>query len=388
MVKKFLLRNVAMLLCLAMLITSTAKTTYGFIIVQSDPLVNTFVPTILPDEEGSVAVDIEKEVVGDYSGSKEFSFEIKDTTEGEKHLSQGVMIKTGENGEVASYVLEYGAEHVGKTFSYAVTEVNTGIENMEYSQDTHTFTVSVSREEGTGNVKATASSETVFKFVNKYSKPSTEVTPVEIPVNVTKTFEKDFEYTTLSGFEFVLENSSHSKIGEAVVTNENGFASFVTPIKITEAGTFEYIVSETDGGINGMDYADPQTITVTADVKNNEVVITSVNVAGEEVSDFSNGINLTFINKYEKPPVPTTSVKIDVSTTIRNNVPGTPLEDFEFVLKNSDGSGMPVSEFSDENGKASFVINGITAPAQGETKVLELDIIQYKDGRYPELVYD
>ncbi len=382
MVKKFLLRNVAMLLCLAMLITSTAKTTYGFIIVQSDPLVNTFVPTILPDEEVSVTFGIKKEVQnqnGGNIGPKDFVFGVSDITDSERTEIIAGNLFTDENGNTG-FEIKYRKEDIGKTFTYKISEEKPAMEGMTYADD-QTFTVAVTAD-GAGNIIATPSANQ-FTFVNTYIKPDTTIVPAPFTVNITKTVSGD-SYSA-EGFEFTVKNESGAVLGTAT-TDSEGKASVA--FEISEAGTFEYIVSETDGGINGMDYADPQTITVTADVKNNKVVITSVNVAGEEVSDFSNGINLTFINKYEKPPVPTTSVKIDVSTTIKNNVPGTPLEDFEFVLKNSDGSGMPVSEFSDENGKASFVINGITAPAQGETKVLELDIIQYKDGRYPELVYD
>ena len=370
MVKKFLLRNVAMLLCLAMLITSTAKTTYGFIIVQSDPLVNTFVPTILPDEEVSVTFGIKKEVQnqnGGNIGPKDFVFGVSDITDSERTEIIAGNLVTDENGNTG-FEIKYRKEDIGKTFTYKISEEKPAMEGMTYADD-QTFTVAVTAD-GAGNIIATPSTNQ-FTFVNTYTKPDTTIVPAPFTVNITKTVSGD-SYSA-EGFEFTVKNESGAVLGTAT-TDSEGKASVA--FEISEAGDFVFTVSETVKDIDGMTFAGNQSVSVKAKVEDGKIVL------DKETEE------LGFTNRYEKPPVPTTSVKIDVSTTIKNNVPGTPLEDFEFVLKNSDGSGMPVSEFSDENGKASFVINGITAPAQGETKVLELDIIQYKDGRYPELVYD
>ena len=120
MVKKFLLRNVAMLLCLAMLITSTAKTTYGFIIVKSDPLVNNFVPTILPEEEGTATFFIKKTVDNKNGGSvgpKDFVFKVTDVTNPELVEIVAENLVTDENGNVTMITVDHQVFFTGSTLA-------------------------------------------------------------------------------------------------------------------------------------------------------------------------------------------------------------------------------------------------------------------------------
>lgn len=370
MVKKFLLRNVAMLLCLAMLITSTAKTTYGFIIVKSDPLVNNFVPTLLPEEEGTATFFIKKTVDNKNGGSvgpKDFVFKVTDVTNPELVEIVAENLVTDENGNTG-FEIKYGEEDIGKTFTYNVAEEKPAMEGMAYAAD-QSFTVAVTAD-SEGKIVITPSAKE-FIFVNEYTKPETTILPATFSIDIKKTVSGD-SYSA-ENFEFTVKNESGAVLGTAT-TDSEGKASVA--FEVSEAGDFEFTVSETKKDISGMTFAEDKTVAVKATVAEGKIVLDKEST------------ELEFVNTYKKPPVPTTSVKIDVSTIIKNNVPGTPLEDFEFVLKNGDGSGMPVSEFSDEKGKASFVINGITAPAQGESKIFEFEMIQYKDERYPELVYD
>ena len=96
-----------------------------------------------------------------------FRFVMTDRTGRTQYAVSGV---TGSAG----FVLNYSEEDVGKTFVYTVTEVDTGIEGMEYSKMVYTIWVTITLDEESNELVAQVSvngvpmSPAVLTFVNTY----------------------------------------------------------------------------------------------------------------------------------------------------------------------------------------------------------------------------
>lgn len=98
---------------------------------------NVYVPK---PEDISINVSVDKTVVNKGSesiGPEGFQFQLEDTTSGEK-----LTVKTDKDGK-AIFRLVYTEEDAGKTYTYKVTELNGGKENVTYSTKSYTITVSV-----------------------------------------------------------------------------------------------------------------------------------------------------------------------------------------------------------------------------------------------------
>ena len=109
---------------------------------------------------------------------------LKDFTFVMTHGDAAVEVKSDENGK-AGFQVTFGAEDIGKTFEFKVSEKKGNTAGMTYDTTVHTVTVKVSQNADgslalTINDKATDSVS--LTFTNTYEKPGTPVTGDNFPL--------------------------------------------------------------------------------------------------------------------------------------------------------------------------------------------------------------
>ena len=214
-------------------------------------------------------------------------------------------------------------------YKFRVTEVAGELDNLDYDKTVKTFNVTVTDADmdgsleiadvtGKQNTTVTHNEEdntyAIFVVFNNTFIPDPDDITVGFDVNKTVTNNKIFdesgveieadEWTTLNGFEFVLESIVTE--GEAVapikvVTDEEGKARFELNYTIDDVGVHEYKLYETVGDAEGMSYSQAVysiTVTVTHDETEN-VLVPEIKVNGEAVEENV----FEFVNVFT-PPMP------------------------------------------------------------------------------------
>ncbi len=241
-------------------------------------------------DDVSVTIDIDKTVnnVGDKEIGKEgFEFIL---SENDDVIAEAV---SDENGK-AKFDLTFTCEDIGKTFTYTVTEKNTGLENVTYDETVYTYVISISVDEN-NNLVATVTKDgetenLVAEFTNVYTYYNPEDISVTIDVNKTVDNNGDKEIGK-DGFEFILSEND-DVIAEAV-SDENGKAKFDLTFTYEDIGkTFTYTVTEKNTGISGVTYDETvytYVISISVDENNNLVATVTKNGETENlVSEFTN----------------------------------------------------------------------------------------------------
>ncbi len=120
----------------------------------------------------TVDIDIIKTVVNKGSnkiGPEDFEFLLKALADG----VEGITVKSNENGK-AKFTLTFTENDIGKTFSYKLTEVNSGKANVTYSTAEYAITIVITLDEASNALVATVTmneaetAEPVAKFENIY----------------------------------------------------------------------------------------------------------------------------------------------------------------------------------------------------------------------------
>ncbi len=120
----------------------------------------------------TVDIDIIKTVVNkgsDKIGPEGFEFLLKALADG----VEGIIVKSDENGK-AKFTLTFTEDDIGKTFSYKLTEVNSGKANVTYSTAEYAITITIALNEETNTLVATMTmneaetAEPVVAFENIY----------------------------------------------------------------------------------------------------------------------------------------------------------------------------------------------------------------------------
>ena len=75
-------------------------------------------------------------------GLKDFQFSLQGVDDKGAASGKALTVKTDANGD-AKFTLSYSEEDIGKTFTYTLTETDTGIKDMVYSTDSYTITIAV-----------------------------------------------------------------------------------------------------------------------------------------------------------------------------------------------------------------------------------------------------
>ena len=120
----------------------------------------------------TVDINIVKTVVnkGTETMSPEgFEFLLEDL----ENAENGLTVSSDADGK-AKFTLSFTEEDIGRSFSYKLTEINGGIENVTYSTEEYTITVSVALDDESNTLKANvtvnnkATKEPVASFENIY----------------------------------------------------------------------------------------------------------------------------------------------------------------------------------------------------------------------------
>ena len=128
-------------LLLLLTVAVAVPSTLAYIVVQSPSLVNTFSAPYFPPEDTSVQLRVHKTVscIGtECIGPEGFSFVLKNVANAET-----ITMTTGVDG-YASVTLPFSDADVGKTYTYHLTEINDGRENVTYSTAAHVIVIALS----------------------------------------------------------------------------------------------------------------------------------------------------------------------------------------------------------------------------------------------------
>lgn len=264
----------------------------------SDIVINTdgnvvFENTTREFDDITVEIDINKTV--DNNGDKEIGkdgFEFILSENGDS-IAEAV---SDENGK-AKFELTFSADDIGKTFTYTVSEKNTGLENVTYDETVYTYVIAIDVDESY-NLVATVTKDgntesLTAEFTNVYTYYNPDDISVVIDVNKTVNNSGNKEIGA-DGFEFVL--SENGNVITEVISDENGKAKLELTFTYEDIGkTFTYTVNEKNTGISGVTYDETvYTYVISIDVDDNNNLVATVtkdgrteNLVAEFVNDYT-----------------------------------------------------------------------------------------------------
>jgi len=271
-----------------------------------------------------------------------FSFVVKDADE--------EIVATGTNEADGTIVFdEIGFTKPG-TYTYTVSELNSGAGGIAYDEIEYTVTVEV-EDKGDGTLSATVNyPESGLVFNNKYTTDSISVTLEGTKNLAGKELTDDM-------FSFAVYDEN----GEIVSTGTNKADGSITfsEIILPSAGSYNYTVSEVDGGAGGIIY-DGTEYAITVEVEDN-----GDGTLGATVNSPESG--LVFNNEY-------TTDSAAVSFMGSKNLTGKSLEAgmFSFVVKDVDEE-IVATGTNEADGTIVFGEIGFTNPGTYTYTVSELD---------------
>ena len=135
------------------------------------------------------------------------------------------------------------------TYEYTITEVNDGVDGVSYDTTAHKAVVTVSKAQGTNKLSASV------KYDGKDSLTITNTfTAAEAALEATKSFN-DWGKAESFTFELaaVTKDAPMPEKTEATATKNNVNAVF-GKVVYDKAGTYEYTITERNGGVDGVTY--------------------------------------------------------------------------------------------------------------------------------------
>ena len=407
MFKKWLLRNVALMLSLVMFITSSAQTTYGFITAVTEPLINIFVPTEISDES-FLSITGEKTLSGrDWKEGDSFDFVLEQKVSEEEwvEISRKTLEYSAENPDFSKFDfsdVEFLFGEAG-VYEFRVREEKGPDANIIYDDTVYNIAVTTEIIAGAAVITAVSlNGETIepengcfgvkTNFENTYAAPDA----AKIEIAVKKEFSAESDEHGLGGFEFVLKETTPGREAEyKEVSDEAGFGVF--GLYFEEAGEYTFELFETAGNEDVMTYDGTIYVFTVAVTEENGALTAKIK---ERETDF-----FVFTNGYEAPKG---EIKVDISISVEvknDRTPPTDLSNFSFVIygmgfvrtgqvveMNSEGKVyLPFVFTEDEVGTYTYTISQIipeeNSPDRIEelsyddsTHVITIEIIKNEDG--------
>ena len=266
---------------------------------------------VIPPEDITLDINIDTilEITGDKTiGKENFEFVLTNTT-----TNTTKKVKTNTEGK-ASFTLTYSEEDVDKTYIYKLTETNSGIEGMTYSDKEYTIEVHITLSEdnkliATTKVDGKEVTEINTEFTNIYHvevKP--EIEDLQLSIQIENKVDNTGKYSIgPDNFEFILVNNQTGTTNTSI-TDTNGNAQFDLVFTEDDIGkTYNYKLSVIEGSVQGLTYSDQvYDISITISLDENYKLVAKILVNGQEVDS----ILASFLNTYyiapEEPALPPT----------------------------------------------------------------------------------
>ncbi len=369
MIKNKVFRRLALLFSLIMLITSTVNTTYGYIVTQTDSLINTFTPGQTLVNGLHISKTVEHPLGEGYVIPDNISFDFQ-VNLGSLYANTTIKTTVGnivadENGTITVSIKP------GKSVDIEDIDEGTKVTVTEVQKDGSGFTV---KDGAVKEATVSADGSVTIDFVNNYTPAN--VQPTIVTVSGTKVLGGR-EWQTGDTFSFLLEqdtgNGNWVSLGTKTITydaenadfNKFDFSDLVQALTFDTVGTYAFRISEVVGNLENVDYdktVNSFTIKVgDADMDGKLEVqdVTGAQNAAVTKDDEAGKYNVvvTFNNTFVPPVVPDPddiAVTITVNKTVKNT--GTQAlgpNGFEFVLENV-ATGEKTALETDNDGKAIF----------------------------------
>ena len=211
-------------------------------------------------------------------------------------------------------------------------------------------------------------------FENHYVAPKAPPTPSSAEITVQKLIEGDDIGGESFTFDFTVTETDQSGvpltgdiIGELHITGEGADTFITRKFTASDIGSsFYYMITETDGGVKGMSYADAQlvTVSVTYDDENNAVVATA------------SPNPVVFINTYTRPDPDLAEIRLTKKVLDSG---GKEYAEGSFSFEVSLTNRPEYSENGFANGKAAVSVDGgatvvLTVPFGAEYEITEINV--------------
>ena len=236
----------------------------------------------------------------DWSKADSFTFNIKALTEGAPMPVN--LTATATEAEKTAEFRNIEFWEVGKgTYEYEISEINDGIDGIAYDTNAHKAVIQVTKADDATNA---LSSAVLYDGVEAAKDDSTGLTITNTFTAATTVLKvtKDFnDWSKASGFRFDLTAKGdapmpESKTGDvAEATKKNTTAAF-GEIAFDKAGTYRYIITEENTGVDNVTYDTAKhkvEVTVVKDENTNALTVESVKYDGDS--------SLTIRNTYTAP---------------------------------------------------------------------------------------
>ncbi len=249
---------------------------------NDDIITNTYKAT------GGIDLKAEKELVGrDWLDGESYNFVLKDST------GKTISTKTVDGNKTVTFdTLSYTEADAGKTYTYTISEEGTLKAGVTKSGDI-TVTVDI-KDNGDGTLDVSAQYTNNGKIINTYTaKPTSTTLHIDKEIIDQTNSQKDGSFT------FELKDSEGKVIDVKTVTT-NGLHGGVDfdVLEFTEAGDYNYTVTEVNGDQAGFTYdteAHAIVITVTDNYETAQLEA-KVEIGGKETT------TLTITNIYSAKP--------------------------------------------------------------------------------------
>ena len=236
----------------------------------------------------------------DWSKADSFTFRIKAITEGAPMPVN--LTATATEAEKTAEFRNIEFWEVGKgTYEYEISEINDGIDGIAYDTNAHKAVIQVTKADDATNA---LSSAVLYDGVEAAKDDSTGLTITNTFTAATTVLKvtKDFnDWSKASSFRFDLTAKGNapmpeSKTGDvAEATKKNTTAAF-GEIAFDKAGTYRYIITEENTGVDNVTYDTAKhkvEVTVVKDENTNALTVESVKYDGDS--------SLTIRNTYTAP---------------------------------------------------------------------------------------
>ena len=399
MVKK-ILREIALLVSVIVLITSTINTTLSFIVTKTDTIVNNFKPFESIVNGFIISKTVEHPLGEDYVIPDNISFDFN-VELGKMYADTTIKttagnIKADEKGNITLSVKpsqSIGVENIDAGTKITVTEVQKEGDGFMPKNNQATKEITILEEKGV-----------LVEYVNVYTPEN--VKPLNVTVRGTKILSGR-QWQEGDSFSFLLERKIDGKwetLGKQTVTynrentdfNKFDFSDILHTLVFSKAGQYEFRMTEIIGDAQSIDYDKT--------VNTFKILVSDTDMDGKlEIGNVESGqnasttktddgfcIDVTFNNTF-KPSVVIDDIKtyVTVNKTVENTGElSIGPENFEFILENTN-TGIKSSFKSDENGKA---VLGLTYGSEDIGKTYSYKLYEKNDGKqgvvYDTRVYD